>query len=210
MNELIREIEADIRQERMQRLWNSFGRVMVWASVAIIAGTAAVVLWQDHRQSRAAVETSQFIKGIDRMGMEDYKGAIEVFSALAANENSNYYGLAMLRKAQAELLLDDEKAAQETYRMLAGHKGAFADIASVLATDAPLAPKQDSPFYHTQSEWKAWRLLDEGKKEEALALFAALRDDEEAPPTQRERMTQVLGHMAPGSAPVVKKQDSDE
>ena len=46
MNELVREIEEDIRQERIDRLWRSFGKGMVGLSIAVILTTVAVVMVQ--------------------------------------------------------------------------------------------------------------------------------------------------------------------
>ena len=44
-DDLIREFEQDMRAERSQHFWQRFGKSMVWASVAIVAGTAGGVLW---------------------------------------------------------------------------------------------------------------------------------------------------------------------
>lgn len=204
MNELVREIEEDMRRERAQRLWSRFGRMLVWASVGVIAVTAAIVLWQDHKRSQAAVQTAQFIRGINRLGVEDYKGAIEVFDALTKNENSPYYGMAMLRKAQAQAALGKKEEAVKTYQTLAKRKGLFSDLAKVLA-GAPERPDRSSPFYYTQSEAIAWQLAGQGKTGEAADILAALAADEKTPTSQRERVSQALHYLAPG-----KKALSDE
>jgi hypothetical protein len=199
MSELLREIEEDIRRERFDRLWHSFGKLMVGVSVAIILVTICVVVIQGHKQTKAMEKTSQFIKGIDRINIEDYKGAIPVFAELAGEPGSSYYGLAMLRKAQAHNGLSDHEEARKTYKALADNDPVFGALARLaLGGDtAAQEPAPGSPFYHTQSESKAWSLLQQGKKDEAVAQFLALYNDPLAPYTMRERVTEVLQHMAP-------------
>jgi hypothetical protein len=217
MNELLRELEADIRNEKLQRLWHSFGKMMIAASIVIIVVTIGVVIWQEHEQSVAAEQTSQFIKGLDRLNVEDYRGAIAVFGAMTKDDDSPYYGMAMLRKAQAEALSGDKDAALATYQALArhdgsGHNAAFVDLGKMLAADNKtlVEPKKGSPLYYTQSEWKGWQLMQQGKKQDAAKIFLALRDDENTPATLRERMVQVLQYVAPEAAEKSAKAAGDE
>ncbi len=205
MNELIREIEEDIRKERLQKLWNSFGKTMVRVSVGIVLATIVLVVWQNHRQSVAMEQTSELIKGIDRMNIEDYRGAATIFSGLAEKKN-DYYAITMLHLALAQRRAGDEKAAQETYKTLAAHSGgkdeaAFVELARIMAAGndpAALAPAKDKPFYHSQSEWKAWQLLKAGKKDEAANIFAMLKQDAATPISIRERAVEMLSYVAPG------------
>lgn len=203
MSELLREIQEDIRNERLERLWHSFGRLMIGASVAVIAITIVVVVWQDHKKDYASAQTSQFIKGLDRFKVEDYDGAVEVFQGLAADTGSSYYGMAMLHKAEAELLRGDREAAARTYGTLAAQGGgmdtrAFSDLAKILSASSPeklITPDKDSPFYYTQSEWKAWQLMQKGDREGAIAIFTELRGAESVPHSLRERAGLVLEHL---------------
>lgn len=205
MSELLRELEEDIRNERMQRLWNSFGKMIVRFSIAIILATVAVVVWQDWKQSRAEEQTAQFIKGIDRMAVEDYKGAIEALEAIGDDRSSPYRALAMLQKARAQSALGDREGARATYRALAaypssGGNEAFVALASLLAAqdmDEPVDVDPDSPFTHSQREQAAWQLLAAGKEEEAIQTFIALRDNSDAPRSLRTRAGVVLAYLSP-------------
>jgi hypothetical protein len=202
MNELFREIEEDIRRERFDRLWHSFGKVMVAASVGIILFTIVIVIMQSRKQDRAMENTAQFIKGIDRLHIEDYKGAIPVFTDIAADDSSPYYGLAMLRKAQAENALSDHEAADKTYEALARHDPVFGALAGLLLpahndVTAGKNPPPNTPFYYTESEWKGWRLYQQGKKDDAVSQFLALYEDPSTPSSMRERLSEVLHHIAP-------------
>ena len=202
MNELITEIEEDIRRERIDKLWHGFGKIMVGISVGIVLITIIIVVVQDHRRARSIEKTAQVIKGIDRLNIEDFKGAIPIFEPLAADGNS-YYGLAMLRKAQAQAALGNETDAKKTYEMLASHDAVMGPLAKLLsygpATQGELVPQpeKDAVFYYTQSEFRGWQLQQQGKKDAAADVFLALLKDPGTPSSMRDRMTEVLRYVAP-------------
>ena len=198
MSELLREIEDDIRREKFDQLWQHFGKIMVGVSVAVVLATIVVVMVQNHRQAVAMEQTGQFIKGLDRLKLEDYKGAIEAFAQISSDDHSPYYGIAMLRRAQAQSAGGDKDGAAKTYQALAAHNGTFGELAKMQSADDKLiAPDKKSPFYYSQSEWKGWQLMQAGKKDEAVTQFLALRDDAEAPYSMRQRMQDAVQQLAP-------------
>lgn len=205
MSDLWNEIEDDIRQERYDRLWKRYGKIAVGISMLVVLATTGAVLEQHHRQAAAMAETTKFMAGVDDMNAGNYKAAIAVFSDLAKNPSSNYYGPAMLRKAETEAASGDKTAAAKTYAQLSGHDAEFGALAALLApesADNMPVPDRNSAFYFTQSEQKGWRLLKLGKKPEAVAIFLSLRDDTQAPFTQRSRMQEVLEYLAPEKAAI--------
>jgi len=195
MSELFKEIEDDIKQEKFEKLWRSFGRVMVWASIGLVVVTVGFVLWQNNSQNAAEAKTAQLLRGIDRLQIEDYKGAAPIFSALTDEDNSPYYAIAMLRKAQAQELSGDKEGAEKTYAVLAKHDGDLAEIAKLKGKIDNVAP--NSPFYYSLLEYKAWQLLGEGKKADAAENFKNLANDEKTPKTIAERAGEVLRTIAP-------------
>ena len=207
MNELIREIEDDIRRERFDKLWYSFGKVMVGLSIVVILVTIAIQVLQYKEQSEAVERTTLFYKGIDRLNIEDYKGAIDAFSALCAKTSSPYYGLCMLRKAQAETALSDRDAAAKTYTDLSQHDAVFGKLALLLVPAGTNAqgelnkPVAGDPFYYTSGEARGWQLWKDGKKEEAVAQFLTLYNDPGIPAAMRTRLSEVLHHVAADMVP---------
>jgi hypothetical protein len=133
------------------------------------------------------------------MNVEDFKGAIGVFDGLASDSSSPYYGMALLQKARAQEALGDKDGAAKTYAQLASHDSVFGRMGALAASaqNASQEPDKSSPFFYTQSEWKAWNLLSAGKKNEAAAIFMMLREDLDAPMTLRNRANDVVQHIAP-------------
>lgn len=195
MNELFRELEEEINQEKFERIWGSFGRAMVWASIAVVALTVVFVVWQNRSHNSAEQKTSQFLRGIDRLKLEDYKGAIPIFAEIAKDTSSPYYGLAMLRKAKAEAMSGDSGVSKSTLAELAGSDSTFADIGKLGGEIGEL--DKNSPFYFTLAEYKGWQLLKADKKTEAADVFAALAGDSKTPPSIADRAEEALHTFAP-------------
>ena len=203
MNELVREIEEDIRQERIDKLWHSFGKIIVASSLAIILVTIGVVVYQNHTRSIAMDNTAQMLKGMDRINIEDFKGAVALFDQMSQDPKSGYYGLAMLRKAQSYAALGQVADAQKTYETLAKTDPFTGPLAKMLSygndagSEVLPAPDKSAPLYYMQCEFRAWQLFQQGKKEQAIDQFAAIVADDQAPATIRERVSEVLQHIAP-------------
>jgi hypothetical protein len=198
MSELLREIEEDIRRERFEKLWRSIGRLMVGLSLGIVALTVVFVVAQDRNHQRANQKTSQLLKGIDRINLEDYKGAVPIFSSLTDDVSSPYYAIAMLQKANVQELSGDKEGAAKTYAALAEKK---VDLAGVAKLRADVKDEGElsltDPFYHSLAEARAWRLLSQDKKSEAVALFLTLSRDQFTPTSLKQRAYTVLQHIAP-------------
>jgi len=202
MNELLREIEDDIRAEKIQNFWSKFGRQAVWVSVAIVAGTAAGILWREWQQSKAATETSYLIVGNQKLEAGDYQAAMEELSKIPASETSARYAMSLLKIAEAQRASGDTQAAEQTLATLAAMKrnddiALFVDLARVSAADTSKPVDQDSPLALTLTEKKAWALVAEDKKDEAASYFAKLYHDTKTPPSMRTRARLALQTMAP-------------
>ncbi|MDX2113807.1 MAG: tetratricopeptide repeat protein [Alphaproteobacteria bacterium] len=202
MNELLREIEEDIRAERLQNFWSKFGKQAVWVSVAIVVGTAAGVIWREFQQDKAAKETSHLIAGNQKLEAGDYQAALEELSKIPASETSARYAMSLLKKAEAERASGDHAAAEKTLATLAAMNRSpdvalFVDLARVSSADTSRPVDKDSPLALTLAEKKAWALVAENKKEEAAGYFAELYHDTKTPPSMRARVRLALQSMAP-------------
>lgn len=199
MSDLLKEFEQDIRRERMDQLWHKFGRMMVGASIAVVAATVVYVLWQNHAEGKAMEQTSALLMAGEKLNAGKYPEAIEAFDALAKNGDAGHAGLALLKKAQAQAAAGDGEASKATYRELSARNDVYGALAK-LNTGESETPERDEAFYYARAEQHAWGLLAEGKKDEAVALMSMLRDDKETPRSQQNRLMQMLSHMAPESA----------
>ena len=64
-DDLLKEFEEDMRRERSEAVWKSFGKYVVWLSIAIVLGTASGVSWRYWQKTEGMRQTSQLIEGRD-------------------------------------------------------------------------------------------------------------------------------------------------
>lgn len=195
MSDLFKELEQDLRNERMNRLWGRFGVLMLMVSLVVIVATIATVAWQNHRREQAQAMTSRFILATEHIAAGNYDEALRDLDALVAENHADYVGPALLAKAVAQSRNKDEDGARETYRKLAEHQSLYGDLAKSRLADAEAQPS--SVFSYSQNEHRAWRLLSEGKRDEAVTLLDKLERDGAAPASQRQRLALLLQQLAP-------------
>ena len=53
MSELLKEIQDDIRRERLGNIWKSVGRFAVWGSIGIVAVTTILVVRNGYNERAA-------------------------------------------------------------------------------------------------------------------------------------------------------------
>jgi len=216
-SELFREIEEDIRKDRLKRLWDRYGLILVGTVAAILVAAAGWQLWQNWQQGRAAEETAALAVLSERLGGEGSAAAADELAALAARAGDGRAGLARFYEAAARADAGDAAAAAALYDALSGDPSlprAFRDLATVLmglhgletmdpavlrARVAPL-DRADGPYRFSAREILAVLALREGDAAAARGLLDALAADPQAPQGVRGRAAQLsalVGAAAP-------------
>ncbi len=98
MSDFFRELEEDIREERIFNLWNKYGNYLIGLALAIVMGTAGYTLWKyfKHRsQLHAHLSFSGAIELIKEGRKDD---ALKAFQSIA-KEGGGYGKLAQLYEA---------------------------------------------------------------------------------------------------------------
>jgi hypothetical protein len=215
-SELFREIEEDIRKDRLKRLWDRYGMVLVAAVAAILLAAAGWQLWQNWQRGRAAEETAALAALAERVEGDGAAAAAEELAALAVRAGDGRAGLARFYEAAARAEAGDAAAAAAIYDALSADGSlprAFRDLATVLmglhglggmdpaVLRARISPldRPDGPFRFSAREILAVLALREGDAATARRLLDALAADPEAPQGVRGRAAQ-LAALA-GAAP---------
>ena len=154
MNELLREIQEDIRSENAEKLWKNFGQTAIRVSIAVVIGTVIAVAWNHYKKTTEMEATAQLMKGMEMLAAGDQKNVLQAFEVLNAKGNTVYGAIAMLQTARAQESLGQHDEAHKTYQALAaksasGDNSAFialAKLATAKETDASVAPAQQAPF----------------------------------------------------------------
>ena len=208
---LFKEIEDDLRQDQLTKLFKDYGGYALAAAVALVVGVAGHQGWQawDAKTKRAGGE--RFAAAMALAGKDNTEAAAKAFSAIAADGQAGYAMLARFQEARVLAGRGDAAGAAKAYRALADDGGldpvyralatilgvvqeldaANPDLKSIADRLQPLAA-ETSPWRWTAGEvtaLAAWRAGDAAK---AKALLTALANDRLGPSGVRARAQEML------------------
>jgi hypothetical protein len=213
-DELVRELEDDMRRDHWNKLWRGFGSAMVGLSLLVIIATIAVVAWQHHAQELRIARTSQFLKGIERYRLEDYQGALAAFSSFSDTTEDDMSLLAKMWIGKVMIKMHQPERALAAYADVARNKDAhplWGDLAAVLAVELQreykltekvkeTPPQPGAPFYFTAAEQSAVEAIEAGDHEKAVAQLSDLHNNPLAPASLRDRTDEMLNALGPVAA----------
>jgi len=204
LSDIFREVDEEVRRERLQQLWERHGNLIVALALLIVlavGGWRGYDWWEDRKatESGAAFEAAV---ALAESGKQDEAQA--AFSKLAKEGSSGYRILARFREA-AELGKTDPAAAVKAYDSLAAESGvgrSLQDLAVIraglivvdTATPAELATRlepltaSDRPFRHAARELLALGAWRAGDAAAAKRWFDLIATDLETPAGTRQRI----------------------
>jgi len=107
---LLREVDEELRGDRMRALWKRFGPYVIGAAVAIVLIVAVNEGWSWWQQSNAARSSDQFYAALELAEGTDIAAAQEALNKVVAEGSGGYPTLARFR--QAGLLTKEGKTAE--------------------------------------------------------------------------------------------------
>jgi hypothetical protein len=217
MSDIFREVDEDLRRDRLEQIWKRYGAAIVGAVLVIVAGTAGFVAWRNHQHTEAETETAQLADALRLAGNSagqgnntggDPKAAADALSAFAGQSGMGPGTLARFFEAGLRAREGDTAAAVKIYDDLtqsAKLEPAYRDLATVLSVmhqvqtgdpgqlTARLQPltADSNPWRHSARELTALLALRSGDKATAGKLFAQIQNDPAAPSGVRSRATEL-------------------
>ncbi len=203
----IREVDEELRHERLLRLWKRFGPYLIALAVLIVLGTAAKVGYDRWRDKRMAEEADRF-RAAELALARDPEEAAELWLELAEESESGLGVLARFRAAaalreagRAEEALEvlrraaetaEEELVRELARLLWLQGRLDRDPPEELVPELEALAGADRPFRHAAREMMAVAALRAGDVARARELLEELADDATVPESQRERVRELL------------------
>lgn len=209
MTDIFKEIEEDLRAERLQNFWKRYSLAFALVALAIVAGSAGYVGWRDHQQGLRAAEGNKFSAALSLADRGDADAALAALSGVASTSSGGYAVLARLDAASLEASngkIDDALKAYDAIAADTKLETVFRDLATLSAgylrvdREAPETFKPrlqaltepSNPWRYSALDLLALADLKAGHLGEAKAGFTKLADDATAPQNIRARAAEIL------------------
>lgn len=216
MGDIFREIDEELRQEKYEKLWQRYGKLIIAAGVAIILAVAGYKGWEQYQTSRRIEDGARFSTAKTLMENGKAEDARALFDALGRESGTSYGDLARFHSAALHAKAGNLAGAADDYGKIAADSeiteplrdlavvlGALhainnpsADMASVNARLQPLS-EAGNPWRHSALEILGLIARKSGDLKTARNYFQRLVDDAEAASGVRGRASQMLAIMGP-------------
>ncbi len=224
MSDIIREVDEELRRERLANIWKKYGGLIAFGAFLIVAATGG---WRgyEYYANKQAEAASERFAAAQKLAADATKTdeAISAFKTLSADSPAAYrllsrFGLAAelgqkdaKEGAAAFDAIANDTSVERLMRELASVRGAalVVDTADLAEMQKRLAPAlaDGSAFRHSAMELLALAQIRAGNQGEAQKLFLLLAFDPETPPglgNRAQRLQAALFNNAPAPAPQKK------
>ena len=212
MTDIFREVEEDVRRERIEKLWKAYGSYIIALLVLVFAAIGGWQLWQRHEEQERAKVAASFIAA---QRISNPTAAASAFVDIARTAPKGYATVARLSEAAAMVASGQQASGIDLYKQIAqddsGPLGMVARLraAWALADSGSRTQLEDllKPLNQPGSAWREnaqevlayadYRAMD---MKSALAKFSELAADPQAPDSARRRAEAMAAFLKNGGA----------
>ncbi len=211
VGDIFREVDEELRQERVEKLWKQYGKFVIAVAVLIVLGVAGWQFWQNQERDARIAEGAKFAEAAALLEAGKTAEAATAFAALAGETTSGYAILARLNEASIRVQAGDAAGAIDIYDSVAADEGvpvsirklatvlaglqalrvASIDIAVIESMLASLTLAGEA-YRYIALEILAVAAQKAGDIEKAKTHYKSIVDDPAAPTSVRSRASQML------------------
>jgi hypothetical protein len=211
LSDIFREVEEDVRRERLEKFWKSYGAWVIAFAVLVLAGVGAYEFWRRHEAAEAAKASDAYAAA---QRISDPAQAAPAFGKIADTARGGYGLIAKLSQANALFASGKNLDALALYKEIgaadSGEIGAIARLrgAWVIAANAPRADLEKllAPLDTPTGTWRymareilAFSDYRGAKVKQAAAEYHALAEDAGAPDALRARARAMAAFLDTGA-----------
>lgn len=209
-----REVEEELRQEQLKKLWRKYGAYAVGAAIIIVVGIGGYNFWTFYQANRAAETGARYEAALDLAREGKEAEAVKEFEAIAQGAPGAYETLAEFSRAAFQAKLGESDSAVQIYDSLArsAPDPVLRDLARIraallLVDSAGLEEMRrrvaaidddGNPWRHSAREVLALTAYRTGDEATALELFQKMVADQGTPAEARQRAQIMLTLINPG------------
>jgi hypothetical protein len=199
LSDIFREVEEDVRRDRLEKIWKQYGYALIAAAVLVLAGVGGWVFWKQ-QQAAANARLSDSFAAAQRISDPGKAGT--AFAEIARTGKGSYALLAKISQANALNAVGQPGAAVTLYKEVAAADsseiGAVARLraAWIMAATVPRKELEDlvAPLNTDESAWQplarevlAFADYRGARVKQATEAYRALSEDAKAPEGLRLR-----------------------
>jgi hypothetical protein len=214
---LSREIDEELRREKLEKLWEQYGTYVLGAAAALVLAVGGYQVYDQRKKSFAAENGARYDAAVTLIEQSKTEEAQKALSEILASGHAGYSSLAQLQLAGIHLKANRPKDALAVFEALATSPSADADIKTFALLQAAALRLGDADFTELQNRLKpvaegstAWRFqareilgtaaFKAGKFDDARSQLTPLLADSETPRAALDRVQLILAAMASADA----------
>ncbi len=162
---LLREVEEELRRERLTSLWQSYGNTIIAGLALLVAGVGGWKYWENTQLAAAQTAGISYQNAMISLANGKVDDALKAFDGIAKGGQTGYQALAVIQTAGAHLKQGKTAEAKAAFEKVAADTGAdsvLRDYATLQAValnvgDADLSDIQNrlNRFMVDGSPWRA-------------------------------------------------------
>ncbi len=209
----LREVEEELRRERLEKIWRQYGTYILIAAALIVFGVLGYKYWENARIVAAQTMGGRYEGALHLMSEGKEGSAAMEFETLAQEGAGGYAALARLQLAGALLKEGKKSEALAAYEALASDPTAdemlksygALQAAALRLGDADFTEMQnrlnplmgdESPWHFSARELMGLAAFKAGKSDEARTLLTPLLVDQKTPQSINDRVQIILAEIA--------------
>jgi hypothetical protein len=201
---IFREVDEELRGDRLRNFWRRFGPWIIGAAVLVVLAVAANEGWRWWQNGAAARSSDQFYAALDAAGKNDLAAAQKALDEVIASGSGDYPTLARFREAALLAQQGDTQGAVAAYDALANAQSnphlrelALLFAANLLVDNGDVAAVEqrvgglggpDNPMRNAAREAIGLTQYKAGDLDAALQTFTDISNDPLAGSDQDQRM----------------------
>lgn len=218
----IREVEEELRTERLQNFWDKYGNYLIAGAVAIVVATGGYRFYEYYSANQSAAAGDSFMEAVRLSDAGKQDEALAAFAKLEGEGGETYRVMALMRGA-AELAAKGEKAeaiakfdavaadnsANENMRSISRIRAAMLLVDTGTVADVEQRVGElalpGAPYRSSAREALGLAHYQAGDLEKAFKQFEMISKDTDTPTALSQRTSIMLDLIASQGGPVLEK-----
>ncbi len=214
-DDLLRQVEEELRRERLEKIWKQYGTYFFVAAALIVAGVAGYKFWEGQRIAAAQSSGQVYESALGLLRDKKDGSAEKEFEKLSVDGIGGYRALAQLQLAGLQAKQGKKAEALATYDALASSSNGDAvlrefaklqaaglrigtvDFTEVENRLTPLMA-DTSPWRYSARELLGLAAYKAGKTTDARSILTPLLVDQQTPQGIVERAQIIMAEIAAG------------